>query len=250
MVEIDGNPAGAIYLDNGFITFARASWSPTLGERLSAVLQPTAEVRELLQMADRPDRDIGALLVGRSLLTTDELQAILRSVVVDAVLVLTVPLAEEASIAGIRFESAKTHWAESFCRMPVQSVRAEAVRLAERMASDDPADTARPALGEVDRVRRPSPAGSVAGTAETLPRRTAPGAAAPGRTRSPQAARPAAQVLPGMQSPGPGAAAAWPRSGSTGNGISAAPGQPRESHFTAPPADSLRRVLDGLRRLS
>jgi len=114
VMEIDGNPGGAIYLDKGHITFARSSWSPNLTARLSGILRPNADVRELLLSGDRPERDLGSQLIVRSYLTEDRLHAILRSIVVDAIMVLTVPLAEEATIAGIRFESAKKHWAESF----------------------------------------------------------------------------------------------------------------------------------------
>ena len=116
VLEIDGNPDGAIYLDKSHITFARASWSPDLVARLYGVLEPTADVRELLDGGDRPDRDLGTMLLRSGYLSVDQLHAILRSVVVDAVTVLTVPLTQDALVGGIRFEPAKSHWAQSFCR--------------------------------------------------------------------------------------------------------------------------------------
>jgi hypothetical protein len=182
-LEIHGNPDGAVYLDKGHITFARASWSPGLVARLYGVLEPTADVRALLDGEDRPDRDLGTMLLRRGYLTVDQLHAILRSVVVDAVTVLTVPLTEGALLAGIRFEPARTHWAQSFCRLPVPQVQAEAVGQAERLAGADRA---------ADMVR----------AGRSMPCRVA--------------TRP------------------W-RSG--------------DGEFAAPPAESLKRVLEGLRRL-
>jgi hypothetical protein len=192
VVEIDGNPDGAIYLDKRDITFARASWSPDLVARLYGVLEPTADVRELLDSEDRPDRDLGTMLLRRGYLTVSQLQAILRSVVVDAVTVLTVPLTGDCVLAGIRFESARTHWAQSFCRLPVQLAQAEAAGQAERMVGAGP---------DVGLVR--------AG-------RTGPGRTGPGRA-------------------GPGLPPPW-RHG--------------DSQFATLPAASLKRVLEGLRRLS
>jgi hypothetical protein len=105
--------------------------------RLYGVLEPTADVRDLLDSEDRPDRDLGTMLLRGGYLTVGQLQAILRSIVVDAVTVLTVPLAGDSLLAGIRFESARTHWAQSFCRLPVQLAQAEAAGQAERMVSTD-----------------------------------------------------------------------------------------------------------------
>jgi hypothetical protein len=187
VLEIDGTPDGAIYLDKSHITFARASWSPDLVARLYGVLEPTADVRELLDGEDRPDRDLGTILLGRGYLTVGQLQAILRSIVVDAVTVLTVPLTGDCLLAGIRFESARTHWAQSFCRMPVQLAQAEAAGQAERLAGADP---------DVGLVR----------TGRAAPRRA-----------------------------GTGLPPSW-RNG--------------DSQFATLPAASLKRVVEGLRRLS
>ena len=187
VLEIDGAPEGAIYLDKSHITFARASWSPDLVARLYGVLEPTADVRELLDGEDRPDRDLGTMLLGRGYLTVGQLQAILRSIVVDAVTVLTAPLTGDSLLAGIRFESARTHWAQSFCRLPVQLAQAEAAVQAERMVNADL---------DVGLVRA--------------------GRSAPGRA-------------------GTGPPPSW-RNG--------------DSQFAILPAASLKRVIEGLRRLS
>lgn len=246
VLEIDGNPGGAIYLDKGHVTFARASWSPNLVARLRGALQPTAEVRELLLRGDRPDRDLGTILIERSYLTADQLHAILRSIVVDAVMVLTVPLAEEASIAGIRFESAKTHWAESFCRLPVHLVRTEAADRADRMASYDLADTARlewrdlVQAGSMKAGRSRRQASVV--TDDILPRRAATGL---GPVPGPSAEVPA--VMPSRQ---PGATIAGRRADSGAHAAGEDPRRSGDNPLTTLPAESLKRVLDGLRRLS
>lgn len=129
-----GNPAGTVYFDRGQIAFARASWIPDLSARLLGALAPTAQSRDLLIDGDRPDRDICTLLLQHEDLTRAELQAILRSVVVDAVLVLTMPMDQDSFVAGIRFVPAGPHWASAFSRLRVDSVRAEAGRRAERLA--------------------------------------------------------------------------------------------------------------------
>ena len=134
ILEIDGDPAGTIYLDQGQITCARASWVPDIGARLLGTLQPPAESLDLLAGADEPDRDIGTFLVQRNYLTITELAAILRSVVVDTLIVLTALSDEDAFISGIRFASAGAHWASAFSCLDVASVLAEAAVRAERTA--------------------------------------------------------------------------------------------------------------------
>ena len=134
ILQVDGNPAATIYFDQGQITCARASWIPDIGARLLGALGPAAESPDLLAHADEPDRDIGTFLVQRNRLTVAELAAILRSVVVDTVIVLTAPADEGAFISDIRFTSSGTHWAAAFSGQDVFSVLAEAARRAERLA--------------------------------------------------------------------------------------------------------------------
>ena len=141
-LEVDGSPSGTIYLDHGHITFARTSWSPDLGTRLAGLLEPAAELRDLLDSAGQPDGDLGEILVGRGFVTRDVLQATLESVVVDAVLVLTVPLTDEASVSDIRLDSPRTHWAAAFNQLRVDTARAEAVSKAARLARYDVPRTA------------------------------------------------------------------------------------------------------------
>jgi hypothetical protein len=134
ILEIEGNPAGTIYLNQGQITFARASWIPGLGARLPGALRPPAAAPELIADPDRPDRDIGSVLVQRKYLSRDELQAILYSIIVDAALVLMVPVDQDAFVSDVRFAAPGTHWAGAFSSLCVDFVLAEASRMAERVA--------------------------------------------------------------------------------------------------------------------
>jgi hypothetical protein len=139
VMEIDGNPAGTIYLNHGQITFAQASWTPDLRARLLGALRLSAASRELITGPDRPDRDIGTVLVQRNYLSRGDLQAILRSVVVDAALVLMLPADRDAFISDIRLAApgtpgASQHWAGAFSSLCVDFVLAEVIKKAERMA--------------------------------------------------------------------------------------------------------------------
>jgi hypothetical protein len=159
VLEIEGNPAGIIYLDRGQITYAQASWVPDLAARFCASRQPPEDVRALLLGADQaaPDRaapgqagrDLGRVLL--SCVTREELQALLRSAIVDAILALTVPLSGDAAVSGIRFETPRAHWASAFARLPLDSVREEAVCRAARIAPYQVSRTTTVALRDLDR---------------------------------------------------------------------------------------------------
>jgi hypothetical protein len=151
VLEVDGSPAGAIYLDRGQITFARASWVPDLTARLCGVLQPAPELRNLLRGSDQADRDIGVMLVERGFMARNELQSILRSAIIDALLALTTPLAGGSSVSDIRFEAPGVHWAAAFVRLPLESAQSEVARRAEQMSRAGVADTVPVALAEFDR---------------------------------------------------------------------------------------------------
>jgi hypothetical protein len=136
-LEIDGSPGGSIYLDRGEITFARSAWSPDLATRLHGALGPVAGLKDLLAAEDRPAGDFGEQLVRRGYIAAAELESIVRSVVLDAIIVLTVPLSEDATISGIRLVAGVSHWAASLCRLNVAAIRAEAVRLGGQMSGLD-----------------------------------------------------------------------------------------------------------------
>ncbi len=153
VLEIDGNPAGAIYLDRGQITYAQASWVPDLAARFCASRQPPAEVRALLLGGDHdtggPDGpDLGAVLL--RCVTREELTALLRSVIVDAILALTVPMSGDIAVSGIRFEAPRPHWASAFAGQPLDSVREEAACRAARIARYQVTRTATVALRDLD----------------------------------------------------------------------------------------------------
>ncbi len=93
-------------------------------------------------------------------LSADQLRTIVRSAVVDAIIVLTVPLADESFVSDIRFQVPGAHWAGAYSRLRVDSIRAEAVRRAQWLARYRLARTAPVALRDLDRASvllRPGP---------------------------------------------------------------------------------------------
>ena len=270
IMEIDGNPAGTIYLNHGQITFAQASWSPDLSARLLGALGLSAASRDLIAGPDRPDRDIGTVLVQRNYLSRGDLQAILRSVVVDAALVLMQPADRDAFISGIRFAAPGTpgahqHWAGAFSSLCLDFVLAEVARKAERMAHCRLARTTPVRLRDlggpsavlsreqwavacaIDGARSVQDLAWTCGLAlyeaiecvarliqagVCVPEVLSPTAALPPAwTGLPQRVRQARETRPLMSAP------VW------------AAGTPADDDFTSAQPDVLRRVLDGLHRL-
>jgi hypothetical protein len=144
VLEIEGNPDGTVYFDQGEITFARASWIPDLGTRLRGTLPLTTALETVLSQdglgQDGPGNgatgaaDLGTALIQRDLIARDALAALLRSVIVDAVLALTLPLADGSAVSDIRFQAPGAHWAAGFGRLSVAAVRAEAAALGGELA--------------------------------------------------------------------------------------------------------------------
>jgi stage V sporulation protein SpoVS len=162
VLEVRGNPSGAIYLDRGHIAFARASWVPGLVARLRGILPSPAVRQDLLAgrdidgaggIDDIGDTAVAALAVRRGYLTPAGLHELIGSIVVDAFLVLTIPLAADSTVASIRFASARTYLTEMFPRLDIDPVRGEALRRARRMADYGLAPTTAVALRD---LRRPA----------------------------------------------------------------------------------------------
>jgi hypothetical protein len=129
-----GDPSGALYLDGGHIAFAAASWVPGLVDRLRGLHPASAELQELLADWDADDAAVAAVAVQRGYVTAAGLHELIRSIVVDAFLVLVIPLPENAHVADIRFTSVRTHANAMFPRLDIPSVRWEALARADRMA--------------------------------------------------------------------------------------------------------------------
>ena len=149
VLDVTGSPSGAIYLDGGRIAFARASWVPGLAARLRAIspaLAGFAEVPPGREADDADDAAVAGLARQRGYLTAAGLHELIRSIVVDAFLVLTVPLATDSPVAAIRFTSTRTYWTEMFPRLGIDLVREEAYRRAERLAEHGLAPTTAVAL--------------------------------------------------------------------------------------------------------
>jgi uncharacterized protein DUF4388 len=289
VLEIDGDPAGVIYLDEGQVTYAQASWVPDLAARFCASQQPPADVRALLLGGD-PGRDPGAVLL--SCVSRAELQALLRSAIVDAIIALTVPLAGSA-VSGIRFEAPRVHWASAFARLPLDAVCEEAVCRAARLARYQVSRASVVSLRDMDqgsmvltreqwaiasRIGRTSTVRDLAwrsglalcDTIECVGRLiraglctliTPPAASAPAPTADAAgAAEPAEEPV---MLPAPGVPEPLPRrrpGTHLASELSAAATQPGvavprpaplvPASYTPPPPDVLYRLLDGLRNLA
>jgi len=156
VLEVTGSPSGSVYLDGGRIAFARASWVPGLAARLRAISPALAGLGEMPSGSDADDADeaaLAGLAVQRGYLTAAGLHELIRSIVVDAFLVLTIPLATDSPVAAIRFTSTRTYWTELFPRLGVDRVREEAFGRAERLAEHGLAPTTAVALCD---LRAPS----------------------------------------------------------------------------------------------
>jgi hypothetical protein len=284
VLEIDGDPAGVIYLDQGQVTYAQASWVPDLAARFCASQRPPADVRALLLGGD-PGRDPGAVLL--SWISRAELQALLRSVIIDAIIALTVPLSGSA-VSGIRFEAPRAHWASAFARLPLDSVREEAVCRAARLARYQVSRSSTVSLRDMDqgsmlltreqwaiasRVGRTSTVRDLAwrsglalcDTIECVGRLIRAGVctlvAAPAAPASP--AEPDEPVLlpapdgpeplplrrPGTHLASELAAARAGGAAQPGTWVPS-PAPPVPASYTPPPPDVLHRLLDGLRNLA
>jgi len=278
VLEVTGSPSGAVYLDGGRIAFARASWVPGLAARLRAVspaLAGSGEMSTGSHTDDADDAAVAGLAVQRGYLTAAGLHELIRSIVVDAFLVLTVPLATDSPVAAIRFTSTRTYWTEMFPRLGVDLVREEAFRRAERLAEHGLAPTTAVALCD---LRTPSAVltreqwavacrigahasaldlaarrgAALIDTLECLGSLTRAGLCAPvhvgGRgqpsSRVPGQGRPAGT----SSQPAPG------QSPATGRLPARHPGQDRPAHTGGagqpPTVDILRQVLNGLKKLS
>jgi len=276
VLEVKGDPSGAIYLDGGRIAFAGASWVPGLIPRLSGIRPSPAGLHQLLAAREAEDAAVAALAVQHGYLTAAGLHQLIRSIVVDAFLVLVVPLPVNSPVAAIRFTSTRTYWTEMFPRLDIDSVRREAVGRAEGIAQYGLAPTTAVALRE---LRRPSTvltreqwavASQIIGNSsardlalrhgtaladmtECLGSLTRAGVCSPVRVRERRQLTPSAHGAATATATGPGpgpgperlALAARPVAGArpAGMGHHGDPGQP-------PTEDILRQVLAGLRKLS
>jgi hypothetical protein len=156
VLEVTGSPSGAVYLDGGRIAFARASWVPGLAARLRAISPALDGLGETSSGGDADDVDdaaVAGLAVQGGYLTAAALHGLIRSIVVDAFLVLTIPLVTDSPVAAIRFTSTRTYWTEVFPRLGIDLVREEAFRRAARLAEHGLAPTTAVALCD---LRAPS----------------------------------------------------------------------------------------------
>ena len=278
VLDVTGSPSGAVYLDGGRIAFARASWVPGLAARLRAISPALDGLGETSSDGDTDDVDdvaVAGLAVQGGYLTAAALHGLIRSIVVDAFLVLTIPLATDSPVAAIRFTSTRTYWTEMFPRLGIGLVREEAFRRAARLAEHGLAPTTAVALCD---LRAPSAVltreqwavacriGAHASALDLAARRgaalidtldclgslTRAGLCAPVRTSG--------RAQPSAQGPGRGRPTGVPAQQSAGPSETPGrlpgrhPAQDRPAWTVGtgqpPTVDVLRQVLNGLKKLS
>ena len=278
VLDVTGSPSGAVYLDGGRIAFARASWVPGLAARLRAISSALDGLGETSSGGDADDVDdaaVAGLAVQGGYLTAAALHGLIRSIVVDAFLVLTIPLATDSPVAAIRFTSTRTYWTEMFPRLGIGLVREEAFRRAARLAEHGLAPTTAVALCD---LRAPSAVltreqwavacriGAHASALDLAARRgaalidtldclgslTRAGLCAPVRTSG--------RAQPSAQGPGRGRPTGVPAQQSAGPSETPGrlpgrhPAQDRPAWTVGtgqpPTVDVLRQVLNGLKKLS
>ena len=133
-LEIGGNPGGAVFLSGGYLTFAESPAVPDLRSRLIRSQRLTADQWNEVIESDQAHGGVGALLVSRGVMTRGELRDLLRSIALDALIALTVPLSAEPLAASVRFWPRRSHWVGSLLRLDIASVWADAEQKAEPLA--------------------------------------------------------------------------------------------------------------------
>jgi len=133
ILEIEGDPSGRVYLEGGQIAYAQASWVPGLAVRLRAIA-PSLDDGEFAPSQEADDVATATLMARHGYLSEATLQELIESVVIDAFLVLTIPLTADSPVRGIHFEPALTGLPALFPGLTLDLVRGEAIRRAEAMA--------------------------------------------------------------------------------------------------------------------
>ena len=100
------------------------------------------EARELIAGANQPDRDVGGALLRRNYLSRAALSSILRSAVVDAVTMLTVPMEAGSFVSDLRLAVPDAHWAGTYSRLRAADVWVQARGWVARTARHRVARTA------------------------------------------------------------------------------------------------------------
>jgi hypothetical protein len=133
-VEITGQPGGIVYLRNGYVVWAESPAVPDLRTRLIRSRRLPSAVWDQIARDDGPAGTVGAALVARNLLTRAELERLLQSIVLDALLALTAPFAGECRVTGLWFIPQRSHWADTVLAMDVSMVRRYLDHMTQQLA--------------------------------------------------------------------------------------------------------------------
>jgi hypothetical protein len=263
VLRVAGDPSGAFYLDHGQLTYGEAPWSPDLAARLRALPKPSRRLTEFLAEAGPPGRDLGESLLAGQYLPKASLRAVLKSMLVDALIVLTMPLPDETSVAGTRFEAMERHWTSACPAHRLDTLSAVAAKKAGVLATAKTGLTSPLELRDLSQpwtvIKREhwDVASRIKGS--TSIRDIAVESGVPlhdtiervGFLIKKEMCAPV--TVPGYAKTGPSAPESWrarPGAPIAGNGPSASDNDDDDAAGSAPSAEQLRRVLEGLRRLS
>jgi hypothetical protein len=145
-LEIPGKPGGAIHLSQGYLCYAECSLAPGLGSRLIHSGKVPALRWNDIEGQAGPDGDIGGLLIAQALVTAGQLQSMLRSVTLDALVALTSALRDVPFVPSTRFRPGKPHWAGGFLRLDPTAAWADVGGKATRLGQYSVQAGARPQL--------------------------------------------------------------------------------------------------------
>lgn len=104
----------------------------------------------MLAECEAPDSGLADLLLERGIVARATLKALLRSVVIDALVVLTTQLADETFVSGTRFRTPLPHWTAAYLRVPIDSISTAAARKSASLARFELATTCLPHLRDLE----------------------------------------------------------------------------------------------------
>lgn len=154
VIAVGGDPGGGgtVYLEDGCVTFAESPAAPDIATRLIGSRRLSGEQWRRLSGEAHPGRPAGALLVERGYITADDLHAVARSAVLDALLALTRPLAPgPISTATIGFTPRRRHPGGFMVRLDAETVQEEVEHANGRLARLGVPPGARPRLCDLNR---------------------------------------------------------------------------------------------------
>lgn len=148
-LEISGNPGGSVFMSGGYLTFAESPAVPDLSSRLIGAGRLSAEQWRQIIESDHGYAGVCSILVSRQIMGINELRALLRSIALDALVMLAVT--DGTLAADIKFWPRRSHWVGSLLRLEAASVWADVEQKVERLTLHGIPAAARPRCCDLNR---------------------------------------------------------------------------------------------------